>query len=402
MQLIDLDKEQRIIPLFRLAFRPFFLFAVIFSMVALGLWALVWFGGAGFMEAGFTPYGSWFWWHGHEMLFGFVGAIITGFLLTAVQNWTGRMGLRDYPLMALFALWLLGRIMLLFPEPFPNLLIAIVDISFLPAVAAVMAFFVISARLWRNILFVPVLLLLATLNGFMHWAALDNDVLLYKKIATTVVFLIALLVSLMGGRVIPFFTANGTDTEKADPIKWLEITALVSILLLALGTVAGFNATVMGLISLLAFASHFIRTLRWRIWVTFSVPLLWSLHIACWFFAFAFLQLALFHWGVITDYIAVLHTMTVGGIGLVILGMIARISLGHSGRNLQTGVMMALGFAALIGAAILRALWPLAFPDAPLWLVYGGSIGLWIFGFAVFVTNYWPILTKARLDGRPG
>lgn len=397
MQLIDLNKEERIIPLFRLGFRPFFLFAALFSILALSLWGMVLFGGVSF-----SPYGSWFWWHGHEMLFGFVGAVIAGFLLTAVQNWTGRLGLRSYPLVALFVVWLLGRIMLLFPGPFPTQLIALVDISFLPLVAAVLGFFVVRARLWRNMLFVPVLLILAILNGFMHWAAMGNDVLLYKKMATTVIFLITFLVSLMGGRVIPFFTANGTNTEKAAPIKWLEITALASILLLVLGTLLSLNATVMGLICLLASASHLIRTLRWRIWITFSVPLLWSLHVACWFLAIGFFQLALFHWGFIDDYISVLHTLTVGGIGLIILAMIARISLGHTGRSLQIGPIVVIGFAALVGAALLRAVLPLVVPGASFTVVYGGSIALWVLGFGAFIVAYLPILTKARVDGRPG
>ena len=397
MQVIDLNKEEKIIPLFRLAFRPFFLFAALFSIVALSLWGLMWFG-----QLSFLPYGNWFWWHGHEMLFGFVGAVITGFLLTAVQNWTGQLGLRGLPLLALFAVWLLGRIVLLFPGSLPNLLVAIIDISFLPLVAAVMVFFVVRARLWRNMLFVPVLLILATLNGFMHWAAAGNDVLLYKKLSTTVIFLILFLVSLMGGRVIPMFTANGTNTEKTAPIKWLEITSLVSILLMALGTLISLDATAMGFLCLLAFASHLIRTLRWRIWITFRVPLLWSLHIACLFLALGFLQLALFHWGFIDDYVSVLHTLTVGSIGLIILAMITRISLGHTGRSLQIGPVMTLAFTALVAATLARAVWPLLASVPPFSMVYSVSIAFWVLGFAAFIFAYLPILTKPRVDGRPG
>ncbi|MEZ5525621.1 MAG: NnrS family protein [Pseudomonadales bacterium] len=397
MQLIDLNKEERILPLFRLAFRPFFLFAALFSIIALLLWGQFWLGGLSF-----SPYGNWLWWHGHEMLFGFVSAVITGFLLTAVQNWTGRLGLRGFPLLTLVVTWLLARVLLLFPGPFPEWLIAVIDLSFLPMVAAVLGFYVVRARLWRNILFVPVLLGMTVLNGFMHWAAISGDILLYKKLAATVVFLIAFLISLMGGRVIPFFTANGTGTEKASPIKWLEIGALASILLLALGTLLGFNAGVMGAICLLAFALHAVRTFRWRIWITFRVPLLWSLHIACWFLALGFLQLSLFYWGVVDDYITILHTLTVGGIGLIILAMIARISLGHTGRSLQISPWVAVGFAALIAATLLRAGLPMVSEKVSLSLSYGGSIAMWVLGFGIFVFCYLPILTKPRVDGRPG
>ena len=397
MQLIDLNKEERILPLFRLAFRPFFLFSSLFSIVALLLWGKVWFGGLSF-----APYGNWFWWHGHEMLFGFVGAVITGFLLTAVQNWSGRLGLRGLPLAGLFIVWLLGRIMLLFPAPFVDWLIVLVDLSFLPLVAVVLGFYVVRAKLWRNILFVPVLLLLTALNAGMHWAAFENDLLLYKTLATTVVFLIAFLVSLMGGRVIPFFTANGTGTEKALPKKWLELSSLLSILLLALGTLAGFNEIIMGAVAFIAFATHLIRTLRWRIWLTLKVPLLWSLHLACWFMALSFLLMALFHWGLIGDYVTVLHTLTIGGIGLIILAMIARISLGHTGRTLQISPWVAVGFTALIGATLLRAIWPLLSAEGSLAVSYGGSIALWVLGFSIFIIWYFPVLTKARIDGRPG
>lgn len=397
MQLIDLNKEERIVPIFRLAFRPFFLFSSLFSIVALILWGKVWFGGLSF-----SPFGNWYWWHGHEMLFGFVGAVITGFLLTAVQNWTGRLGLRGMPLAGLFAVWLLGRIMLLFPTPFSDWLIVLVDMSFLPLVAAVLGFYVVRAKLWRNILFVPVLLILTVLNGFMHWAAFENDLILYKKLATTVVFLIAFLVSLMGGRVIPFFTANGTGTEKAVPNKWLELSSLASILLLALGSLVGFNEIVMGAIAFIAFAAHLVRTLRWRIWVTLKVPLLWSLHLACWFLALSFLLLALFHWGLVDDYVTVLHILTVGSIGLIILAMIARISLGHTGRSLQISPWVAVGFAALVGSTLLRAVWPLLSAGGSLTISYGGSIALWVLAFGIFIIWYLPVLTRPRVDGRPG
>jgi uncharacterized protein involved in response to NO len=401
MQIIDPDQEQRTIALFRLGFRPFFLFAAVFSIIALCLWALVWFG-----ITGFTPYGNWFWWHGHEMLFGFVAAVIVGFLLTAVQNWTGLRGLRGYPLGALFLLWLLARVILLFPGSLPNLLIAAIDVSFLGVAAAVMGYFVVRVRLWRNILFVPVLLLLAALNACMHWAAQENDLLMYKKAATAVVFLIVFLICLMGGRVIPMFTANGTQTQKVLPIKWLEITSLTSILLLILGAALNLNSNIMGFICLVAFVSLFVRTLRWRIWVTFAVPLVWSLHIACWFIVLGFAQLTLYHWGVINDYVSVLHTLTMGGIGLMILAMIARVSLGHTGRNLQAGRGLSLAFVAVIIATLIRSglalLLPQMLPETDIVIIYGASIVLWVFGFSVFTIIYLPILTKARVDGRPG
>jgi uncharacterized protein involved in response to NO len=384
-------------PLFRLGFRPFFLFAALYSILALVLWGLVWTGGIAI-----TPYGGWFWWHGHEMLYGFTAAVIVGFLLTAVQNWTGQPGLSGLPLAALFALWALARILLLFPAVLPMPLIAAIDISLLVFAAAAIAYYVLRARQWKNILFVPLLLVFAVLNGALHWAAMIDDLLLYKRIAGGVVFVVIFLMSLMGGRVIPFFTAMRTQTQQARPILWLELTALASVLLLALGTLFPPGAAAMTTISLIACLSHLLRISRWRPGITLGIPLLWSLHLASWILVIGFLQLALFHAGLVDDYASLLHSFTIGGIGLIILSMTARVSLGHTGRPIESAAPMTLAFAALVGAALTRVLFPLLLPVDALPAIYLVSILLWIVGFGTFCMVYLPILTRPRIDGRPG
>lgn len=163
LNITDLKQEQKKPPIFRLAFRPFFLFGSLFSVVALMLWAV-------FLNnpaLAWQPYGGWLWWHGHEMLFGFSLAIIVGFLLTAIQNWSGIPGLSGWPLVGLFSFWLTGRLLMLFPVV-PGEIIAIVDTLFLPLAAYALGRPIVAAKLWRNLMFIPLLLLLAWKIGRAH------------------------------------------------------------------------------------------------------------------------------------------------------------------------------------------------------------------------------------------
>ena len=219
------------LPLFRLAFRPFFLGAALFSLIALSLWGSFWLNGMSW-----TPYGGWLWWHAHEMLFGFVGAVIVGFLLTAVQNWTAQDSINGWPLAALFCLWLLARLLLLYPIAAIESILPWLDLAFLPVVAWVMGKLVLwRVRQYQNLVFVPVLLLLATSNAQMHWAVATGDaVSLYKQAAHSGIFLIVLIMVVLGGRVIPFFTANATATIKTNPHPWIEIPSIASVAVLAL------------------------------------------------------------------------------------------------------------------------------------------------------------------------
>ncbi|MCB1846373.1 MAG: NnrS family protein, partial [Halieaceae bacterium] len=203
--------------LLRLAFRPFFLLGSLFSVVSLLLWAAIW---AGTIEP--AVYGGALWWHMHEMLFGFVCAIVVGFLLTAVQSWTGIPGLKGGKLLGLVLLWLAARVMLFVPAPFPRWLIALVDLSFLPLAALAMASFVARVQQWRNFIFVPVLLAMASVNGVMHWSAWMGEARLQSEAGTVMVLLVSLLMSTMAGRVVPMFTANGTGTPRVADMPRLE------------------------------------------------------------------------------------------------------------------------------------------------------------------------------------
>ena len=222
MQIDDPAVQETIPPLFRLAFRPFFLGGALFSVVSLLLW-----GGSLFYGARFTPYGGIVWWHMHEMLFGFTLAIIAGFLLTAVQTWTGIKSIKGVPLAALCLLWLAARIMLLFSDAVNPWLAAVVDLSFPLITAGLMASYVLRKRMWRNLVFTPVLLLMAFASGMMHWGVISQNYALAYQGAYGGVYLIALLMVILGGRVIPFFTANRMGFEKPAPSKLRDLGATV-------------------------------------------------------------------------------------------------------------------------------------------------------------------------------
>ena len=397
LNITDLKAEEKKPPLFRLAFRPFFLFSCVFSVIALILW-----GGhlSGTLQA-IEPYGGWFWWHGHEMLFGFVCAIIVGFLLTAVQNWSGTPGLSGWPLAGLFLVWLLGRLFIALPV-IPALLIAIIDVLFLPLAAFALARPVIATKLWRNMIFVPLLLLLAWTNYKTHSVLLNGNAFALLHTQSTIL-IITVIMAVLGGRVIPFFTANATRTPKPKPIKIIEVLAiggLVAPLLFNLIIKDIAPNTIIGLFYLVAAIANLIRFSRWQFQLTFDNPLLWSLHLAYLFVCISLVMLAAYHFGLNMPLTTALHGLTVGAMGLLILAMISRVSLGHTGRMLIVGKWISGGYIALAVAAITRLLAPFITDNTTeLHLI---SIAAWVLGYSAFVVIYWPVLTQPRVDGRPG
>jgi len=408
-KLVDPDEANRILPLFRLAFRPFFLGGALFSLIALALWAAFWLG-----ALRWTPHGGWIWWHAHEMLFGFVVAIIIGFLLTAVQNWTGKPGISGWPLAGLFLLWLLPRLLLLYPLDATRFLLPWLDLAFLPAAAWVMGSMVWQVRQFHNLFFVPLLLILAVTNAQMYWAIVQGDGGIARSASHSAIFIIVFLMVVMGGRVIPVFTANGTGTVKSVPIPFIEMLSLGSVGLLALLQIGGAipylpPLLITGLF-LLAGVFHLLRLLRWRPWITLGEPLLWSLHLAYLFIVLGFflcavryagLRLALFN-EFAQQYATILHSFTLGSAGLLILAMMSRVSLGHTGRPLAVGAGISVGFLCVAVAAVCRVWLPLFSPTTSHYWSYLLSIALWLLGYGLFVIFYLPVLSKPRADGRMG
>lgn len=399
MQILDSQKENAIWPLFRLGFRVFFLGGALVATASMILWLL-------FLSGNIYLLGveNSIWWHAHEMLFGFTLAIIAGFVLTAMQNWTGIPGVRGWPLAIASCLWFLPRVLLpILGEK--NWLVMILDIAWLPLVAIFLARPVIQVRQWRNLFFVPLMLLFTVLNGLSYYAAYINDWLLSERIFITTVLAITALITVMGGRVIPFFTSRATNTDKPMPILALEWVCLGSIWLatfawLLLPRSESMNMIVASLM-ILAAVANIVRILRWKTIPALKVPLLWILHLGYWFIPIGLLVFASALLEQTTTYSNASHLLTAGALGSVVLGMIARVSLGHSGRPLHPSKWMTVAFAIVLLAGLIRGFTPLILPTY-LAESYQVSGSLWILAYGLFVVFYWPVLTKPRIDGRPG
>lgn len=392
----DPANSSTLTPLLRLAFRPLFLGGSIFSAIAMLLWlALL----QGWISL--TPYSNITLWHGHEMLFGFVAAIILGFLLTAVQNWTGITGLKGTPLLILAGLWLGARVLML-QDQWP-LITAIIDLLFIPLGGYFLARPVIKVRQYRNLIFIPVLFAMLLANGAFHYGVFHNQPALSQQALQLMIWLVVLIMTILGGRVIPFFTANGTKTPKANPVKAIEMGTIASTILLAVIMGLGIQLPSYFITGVLFITGllHLIRFIRWRFWITFSVPLLWSLHAA-----YAFIPLGIFAvaFSVSSEslsYTTALHALSAGAMGVMIISMMARVSLGHTGRPLQPAPLMSLAFSAIILAALIRVLGIWLFPALTTHLWFAAAI-IWCVGYTVFSVIYWPILSQPRADGRQG
>ncbi|MBI2366896.1 MAG: NnrS family protein [Deltaproteobacteria bacterium] len=380
---------------FALGFRPFFLLAGFLAIVLVAAWVVVFVGGFAFD----TYYGQ-LGWHSHEMIFGYTSAVVAGFLLTAVINWTERPTPTGGYLAAMAALWLVGRIMPLFPETLPGWLIALVDLTFLPVVAIGIGVPLAHKGEQRNLVF---LLLLSGL--FIANLQVHLDLLGYgQQPAGSGVFLglhiVILLIVIMGGRVIPFFTERalqGVVIKRWPVIEWL---APISALAFLCSELFRADMVVVGACAALAAIVNGIRLASWytnRFW---PVPLLWVLHLGYGWIVMGFCLEAAAAFRAIPPQ-STTHAFTAGAIGVLTLGMMARVALGHTARPLRVGPAMAVAFALVNLAAFLRALPPIWYPQ---WfsefVILSGAF--WCIAFSIFVAIYTPILTQPRIDGRPG
>jgi uncharacterized protein involved in response to NO len=378
--------------LFALGFRPFFLAAGLYAILLMVLWLLVL---QDRLDFGVL---SPFVWHGHEMLFGFTVAVIAGFLLTAAQNWTGIRTPSGTPLFLLFLLWLAGRLSFLVPG-LPAEGVALIDLAFLPVLALVLAWPILKAKQLHNYPFPIMLLALAAANALVHLEALGqaDTASLGLHLATYVV--VAMMV-VMGGRVIPSFTDNKLNT-RARRWKAIEILVPVATLGALIAALIAPYSLVTAMLATVATAVHAIRLAGWYTVKFWSVPLLWILHLGYAWIVLGFALMALSAAGVAAAAVSALHAFTAGGIGVLTLGMMARVSLGHTGRLLESAPVMTRAFVAINFAALLRVALPLIFPG-----VYAQSMvasGLaWVAAFGLFVVVYAPMLLRPRVDGKPG
>lgn len=380
--------------LFALGFRPFFLLAAFSAPVLLFLW-LMQLSGKISLSGYYSPTG----WHAHEMLFGYTVAVIAGFLLTAVGNWTGKKMINGGQLLLLSVVFLSARLVP-FMTDIPNGLIAFLDLSFIPLVAFLVAVPVIRAKQWSNFVFVPLLLTMAAANLMVHLSALG---LINSSTVTgsrMMLYLVVLLIVIMGGRVIPFFTERGVSGVTTKKWKWIEVLSPVSVILVVIADVIFSGRMIVGYLALFAGIIHLIRLVGWysnKIW---SVPLVWILQVAYLWFVIGFIIKSLIILN-LTESVLSYHAFTVGGIGIMTLGMMARVSLGHTGREMKLNNWMVLSFILINIAALVRVILPMLFTENYLQFIQVSG-WLWVSSFVIFAVVYTSMWIRPRVDGREG
>ncbi|AXI61070.1 short-chain dehydrogenase [Pseudomonas kribbensis] len=377
-------------PVFSLGFRPLFLAGAGFAALAILIWGL-WLYGHWFDP---QPAGGMLAWHRHEMPFGFAAAIVAGFLLTAVPNWTGIPGVRGGALIALVIVWLLGRVA--WWMPLPVALILALQWAFLPLLAVLLARDLIAAGKRDNYPIVLVLALIAGCQALTLIGLFNDDTGLQRQGVLGALWLIAALMTVIGGRVIPFFIQRGLNRPSAPAAHPLPTRLLlVGSLLTAITFATGLNDVLrpwLAALFALTGSLQILRLIRWHDRGMWRVPLLWSLYLAYGWMALAIWAMAAWHLGLLGQQSLATHALAVGGVGGLILAMIARVSLGHTGRLLQPPKAVVLGFALVLIAAGCRVL---LVPFSGLGL--GLSVVLWCAAFVLFLRHYTAILLKPRL-----
>ncbi|MEM7120751.1 MAG: NnrS family protein [Pseudomonadota bacterium] len=375
-----MSRKQNNTPIGLLAdpFRPFFLGAALFALFAIPFWAWI-FAASPEGFAGFDAFS----WHRHEMVFGYLAAVLAGFLFTAIPNWTGRLPLRGGGLGLLFLLWLAGRAMVAF---WPlEVATAIVDCAFLVAIAGLAGREIVAGRNWRNAPICAVVSLLAFAN-ILSWLPATHDI--GWRLAMG---LVALLIGLVGGRVTPSFTRNWLAKRDSPrlPVPFGLYDKLCLLLLLAAVTGWSFapESSIAGALLVLAGAAHLVRLGRWRGWLTVAEPLLLVLHVG-----YLWLVVALILMGLTAlrvgplDASASLHALGAGAIGTMTVAVMSRAILGHTGRALVASPAMTLMFGAIVLSALVRVLAPI------LPMPYDAAITvaafLWACAYGLFVACF--------------
>lgn len=392
-------QERRKLPLvpFAYGFRPFFLAALLYAPLAIVVWLAV-------RTSGSTPLTDFppQVWHGHEMIFGFAGAAIAGFLLTAVPSWTGAKGFAGTPLIALAALWVAGRLAFAVASHIPLSLLIAVELLFVPALVALIAPPLLRARN-RN---TPLLIVLAAYwcaDAIFLYALLHADVGLATTLLRTAINVVLLLITVIGGRIVPAFTANALKRRGLDAqtrsLAWLEIAVIVLMALIVVTDVVTPLHPLAGALAAVAAAAQALRLVLWKGLRTLQEPIVWVLHLA---YAWLPVGLALKAGHLLTGTAWTaqwLHALTMGAIGMMIVAVITRASLGHTGRPLAVSPVTAAGYLMLAAAVLVRVLGGSTIHYEMTLRVSGG---LWVLAFALILAVYAPILLRPRIDGRAG
>jgi uncharacterized protein involved in response to NO len=384
------------LPLLAYGFRPFFLLAALFAVIAVPLWLAAYMGALVLP----SPFPASLW-HGHEMLFGYAAAVLAGFLLTATPSWSGRPPVSGSGLAVLALIWLAGRILSSAGGAIPALAAA-VDLAFLPALAIAITP-ALQAAPRRNRVFLPVLGVFLLANLGVHLDALGALPGLGEIALRVTLDLFALLIALIGGRVVPAFTASALtvrgEAERVRTSSMRDRLAIGALVLLLLADLLGITRAA-GAVALAAALLNAWRLHGWGGSRTLREPILWVLHLG-------YLWLAIgLAWKGLVDLSGwlppadALHGLAIGAVGTMTLAIMSRATLGHTGRPLHAPPLIVASYVLVGAAAIARLAATLAPAHAISLLVTSGA--LWSLAFAAFVISLGPALLRPRADGRPG
>ena len=377
-------------------FRPFFLGAAIWAAVAMALWipALT---GALDLPTRFDAAS----WHAHEFLFGYLSAVIAGFLLTAVPNWTGQLPIVGWPLGGLFVLWVGGRAGVLLSHGLPSLAVALVDLAMPVALTGFLAREIIVGKNWRNLIVLTMLGIFTISNAIFHWEAARGDYAAQGYGLRAGLGAALMMIAVIGGRIVPSFTRNwlarqGPGRLPVPPMQRFDKIALLALLAALFAWIAAPEAQALAPLLLAAGALHLVRLARWAGDRTLAEPLLWILHLG-----YLFLPLGAIALGVsilvpgVFGGASAQHLWMAGAVGLMTLAVMTRATLGHTGQELKAGrgtLALYLGLLTAILARLAAGLWP---DQAPLLHILSGLA--WIAAFGGFAMLYGPAMMRRRV-----
>ena len=370
-------------------YRPFFLLAPIWAMLSLFLWVLL-FAGIITLPTDFISSD----WHIHEMLFGYTSAVIAGFLLTAVPNWTGRFPISGWRLLILTLLWVAGRIVIFFSSNIDPIIVLLVDISFLLALSLVIAREIIAGKNWRNLRVLALLAILTLSNFYFHLEVMINGYADYSiRLGLSIILLIIMLI---GGRIIPSFTRNWlvrfNQYDLPAPFSRFDVFSMIISIIALFAWVFLSQTILVGILFLFAGVINLIRLIRWAGVNTIKEPMIFILHIGFLFIPLGFFSMsfaAIFP-NILSE-IAAVHLWTAGAIGMMTMAMMSRVSLAHGGQRPEADRFINIIYIALFLSVILRFAVDIA-PDYSLLINISGF--LWILAYFLFIIRYWKVLTK--------
>lgn len=387
--------------LFNLGFRPFFLLSAIFSIVSISAWIQLYMAG----KPVNMPNISGAQWHAHEMLYGYTFAVIAGFLLTAVKNWTGVQTLHGKSLMALVGAWVLARILMLVAPSFVGLagLVALVDLAFNIGLAIAVLMPIAKVKQWRQSGILAKVFLLTLGNMAFYAQALGLWANGAQASMYLGLFLIVSLILVISRRVLPMFIERGVEEKVLlKQHKWADISIMVLLVGLLINALSLQHTLVNLTLGCAVFLVNGFRLFYWHTKGIWKVPLLWSFYCGLWLINLGFLLFGLQTVLSNAHLIFAIHLWAIGGIGLITLSMMARVSLGHTGRNIhQPPNLMRYAFVLLIVSALTRAVMPMLVSQPyKLWISIAAVC--WIIAFGLFVGNYARMLISPRIDGGQG